>query len=63
MAEKKTAKTAQKRGTEQVKRLCAKCGTAVQVTYLTGFGAKGFFWVPESKECAESECPYPARTR
>lgn len=62
MAEKK-AKTAQKRGPDHVKRLCVKCGTAVQVCYFTGYGPKGFFWVPEGKECRESGCPYPARTR
>ena len=62
MAEKK-AKTAQKRGNEIVKRQCAKCGSSVQVTYFTGFGPKGLFWVPEGKECGETECPYPARTR
>lgn len=61
MAEKK-AKTAQKR-TEVTKRQCKKCGTAVQVTYFTGYGPKGFFWVPEGKDCSESECPYPARTK
>ena len=63
MAEKKAAKTAQKRGSEHAKRLCAKCGSPVQVIRLTGFGSKGLFWVPEGKECGESACPYPARTK
>jgi hypothetical protein len=61
MAEKK-AKTAQKRG-EQAKKLCAKCGSPVQVVRFAGFGSKGLFWAPEGKECGESGCPYPARTK
>lgn len=61
MAEKK-AKTAQKR-TEQVKRLCAKCGSPVQVIRFAGFGSKGLFWTPEGKECSQSGCPYPVRTK
>lgn len=63
MAEAKKAKTAQRRGGEQAKRLCQKCGQPVQVTLLAGFGSRGLFWVPEGKECNEPECPYPARTR
>ena len=63
MAEKK-AKTAQKRGGELAKKLCAKCGSPVQVVRFTGFGSnKGLFWTPEGKECGESGCPYPARTK
>ena len=62
MAEKK-AKTAQKRGGEQNKKLCAKCGSPIQVVRFAGFGSKGLFWAPEGKECGESECPYPARTK
>jgi hypothetical protein len=63
MAEKKAAKTAQKRGSEHTKQQCAKCGSPIQVMRFAGFGSTGLFWVPEGKDCGESECPYPARTK
>jgi len=55
MAEKK-AKTAEKAG-PQAKRLCPSCGTESRVTYFTGFGRKGFFWV------CDKNCGYIERTR
>ncbi len=56
MAEKK-AKTAQKGGAVQTRRACPSCGADSKVTYYTGFGQKGFFWV------CEKACGYTARTR
>jgi len=56
MAEKK-AKTAEKTGLLQEKHLCPSCGTESRVTYFTGFGPKGFFWV------CEKNCGYVERTR
>ena len=53
MAEKK-AKTAEKTGVAQTKRSCPSCGTESRVTYFTGFGRKGFFWVCD-KNCGYSE--------
>ena len=56
MAEKK-AKTAQKSANLQVKRLCPTCGADSRVTYFTGAGRKGFFWV------CDKSCGYMARTK
>jgi len=56
MAEKK-AKTAQKMVDVQVKHLCPTCGSESRVTYFTGHGRKGFFWV------CDKNCGYVARTR
>jgi hypothetical protein len=57
MAEKK-AKTAQKSGADaQLKRTCPTCGSESRVTYFTGAGRKGFFWV------CDKNCGYIARTR
>lgn len=56
MADKK-AKTAEKTGVEQTKHFCPSCGTESKVTYLTGFGRRGFFWV------CEKNCGYTERTR
>ena len=57
MAEKK-AKTAQKGGSVAVhKHVCPSCGSDSRVTYFTGFGPKGLFWV------CEKACGYKARTR
>ena len=56
MAEKK-AKTAQKIVEAQVKHLCPSCGSESRVTYFTGHGRKGFFWV------CDKNCGYVARTR
>ncbi|HVN85069.1 MAG TPA: hypothetical protein VMW17_09515 [Candidatus Binatia bacterium] len=57
MAEKK-AKTAQKSGDQVAKaRACPSCGAESRVTYFTGFGRKGFFWV------CEKDCGYTQRTR
>jgi hypothetical protein len=60
MAEKK-AKTAQKRGGEQSKKLCAKCGSRFR-WFLRGLVPRGYFG-RRRKECGESGCPYPARTK
>ena len=43
MAEKK-AKTAEK-GAGVFKRACPSCGAESRVTFFTGFGRKGYFWV------------------
>jgi hypothetical protein len=56
MAEKK-AKTAEKSGAALSKRMCPTCGTESRVTYFTGFGRKGFFWV------CEKNCGFIERTR
>jgi len=57
MAEKK-AKTAQKgAGTVQTRHECKQCGADSRVTYFTGFGPKGYFWV------CEKGCGYTARTK
>jgi hypothetical protein len=56
MAEKK-AKTAHKGASAQQRHLCPSCGADSRVTYFTGFGQKGFFWV------CEKACGYKARTR
>lgn len=57
MAEKK-AKTAQKSpGNVNKTRACPSCGSESKVTYFTGFGRKGFFWV------CEKDCGYSERTR
>ncbi len=55
MAEKK-AKTAEKSGAVQ-KHSCPSCGTESRVTYFTGFGRRGFFWV------CDKNCGYMERTR
>lgn len=55
MAEKK-AKTAEKT-TARAKHLCPSCSVDSTVTYFTGFGRKGYFWV-----CSKN-CGYVARTR
>ncbi len=55
MAEKK-AKTAEKGGAVQHKHTCPSCGSESRVTYFTGWGPKGFFWV------CEKNCGYSART-
>ena len=57
MAERK-AKTAQKGASAVLnKRTCPSCGSPSQVTYFTGYGNRGFFWV------CEKQCGYMARTR
>jgi hypothetical protein len=57
MAEKK-AKTAQKGGAvTQARHECKQCGADSRVTYFTGFGPKGYFWV------CEKGCGYTARTK
>jgi len=57
MADKK-AKTAEKTsGAARAKHLCPSCQVDSQVTYFTGFGRKGYFWV-----CSKN-CGYVARTR
>lgn len=57
MAEKK-AKTAQKVSSAlALRRVCPSCGAESKVTYFTGFGQKGFFWV------CEKTCGYMARTK
>ncbi len=56
MADKK-AKTAEKSGLAHAKHQCPSCGTESRVTYFTGFGRKGFFWV------CEKSCGYMERTR
>jgi ribosomal protein S27AE len=56
MAEKK-AKTAQKGSVSMVRRQCPSCGADARVTYFTGYGPKGFFWV------CEKTCGYTERTR
>jgi ssDNA-binding Zn-finger/Zn-ribbon topoisomerase 1 len=56
MADKK-AKTAEKTGVLQTKHLCPSCGTESRVTYFTGFGRRGFFWV------CDKDCGYIERTR
>jgi len=55
MAEKK-AKTAQKANPIE-RHACPSCGSDSKVTYFTGFGPRGFFWV------CEKACGYTARTR
>lgn len=55
MAEKK-AKTAQK-AKVQAKRSCPTCGAESRVTYFTGFGQRGYFWV------CDQGCGYMERTR
>ncbi len=57
MAEKK-AKTAQKSSNVAlVRHECKQCGADSRVTYFTGFGPKGYFWV------CEKGCGYTARTK
>ena len=57
MAEKK-AKTAEKSaGAARAKHMCPSCAVESQVTYFTGFGRKGYFWV-----CSKN-CGYVQRTR
>ena len=57
MADKK-AKTAEKADrADRAKHLCPSCQVDSQVTYFTGFGRKGYFWV-----CSKN-CGYVARTR
>jgi hypothetical protein len=56
MAEKK-AKTAEKSGALNTKRMCPSCGTESRVTYFAGFGRKGFVWV------CDKNCGYVERTR
>jgi hypothetical protein len=56
MAEKK-AKTAQKGVAATHRHVCPSCGADSRVTYFTGFGPKGLFWV------CEKGCGYKARTR
>jgi ssDNA-binding Zn-finger/Zn-ribbon topoisomerase 1 len=56
MAEKK-AKTAEKGGAALYKRTCPSCGSESRVTYFTGFGRKGYFWV------CDKNCGYTERTR
>lgn len=57
MAEKK-AKTAEKTNAPaRAKHLCPSCNVESQVTYFTGFGRKGYFWV-----CSKN-CGYMTRTR
>jgi len=57
MAEKK-AKTAQKASdVQQHKHICPSCGSESRVTYFTGHGRKGFFWV------CDKNCGYIGRTR
>jgi ssDNA-binding Zn-finger/Zn-ribbon topoisomerase 1 len=55
MAEKK-AKTAEK-GSATFKRTCPSCGSESRVTFFTGFGRKGYFWV------CDKNCGYQERTR
>ena len=55
MADKK-AKTAEKSGAVH-KHLCPSCGAESRVTYFTGFGRKGYFWV------CDKNCGYTARDR
>lgn len=56
MAEKK-AKTAEKGGAAQQKRMCPSCGAESRVTYHAGWGPKGFFWM------CDKNCGYSERTR
>ena len=57
MADKK-AKTAEKSGgVAQAKHSCPSCGSESRVTYFTGFGRKGYFWV------CDKNCGYAERTR
>jgi ssDNA-binding Zn-finger/Zn-ribbon topoisomerase 1 len=56
MAEKK-AKTAQKGSVAVHRHVCPNCGSDSRVTYFTGFGPKGLFWV------CEKACGYKSRTR
>ncbi len=56
MAEKK-AKTAEKGGAAQRKKMCPSCGAESRVTMYAGFGPHGFFWV------CEKNCGYTERTR
>jgi len=57
MAEKK-AKTAHKSSAAAAARhACPSCGADSRVTYFTGYGAKGFFWV------CDKGCGYTARTQ
>ncbi len=56
MAEKR-AKTAQKGGAAGAKHECPNCGSDSRVTYFTGYGPKGYFWV------CEKGCGYSARTK
>jgi hypothetical protein len=51
------AKTAEKAGVGLDKPVCPTCGTETRVTYFTGFGRKGFFWV------CDKNCGYTERTR
>jgi ssDNA-binding Zn-finger/Zn-ribbon topoisomerase 1 len=56
MAEKK-AKTAEKGGAQQQKKLCPQCGAEARVVKFVGFGPRGFFWV------CDKNCGYQQRTR
>lgn len=57
MAEKK-AKTAQKDAAGQAgKHPCPSCGAESRVSFFTGHGRRGFFWV------CDKTCGYMERTR
>jgi hypothetical protein len=56
MAEKR-AKTAQKGGAAVMRHECPSCGSDSRVTFFTGYGPKGYFWV------CEKGCGYTARTK
>ena len=51
------AKTAQKGKGATLRHECPSCGSDSRVTYFTGYGPKGFFWV------CEKSCGYTARTQ
>ena len=46
MAEKR-AKTAQKGAAAVLRHACPTCGSDSRVTFFTGYGPKGYFWVCE----------------
>ncbi len=56
MAEKR-AKTAQKGNAAAMRHPCPNCDSDSRVTYFTGYGPKGYFWV------CEKGCGYTARTK
>ena len=50
-------KAGQKGAATAGRHVCPNCGADSRVTYFTGFGPKGYFWV------CEKGCGYTARTR
>lgn len=57
MAERKAAKTAEKRSPGGGKEQCPDCGADTCIVQYAGFGPRGFFWV------CDKNCGYTRRAR